>query len=235
MMALVKRHPLLTYFVLAYGLTWPVIPLVSVSPLLGIPALFGPTLAAIIVVTLTQGKTGLKDLLSRLVRWRVGMRWYAVALDLPVILALTTAGAYLLLGGSAAIRLGGLSVLDLVVFVGMPDPTEKQGRDQPRSLLRRHTLPWRLHERPPPTEGTMKRPGRFHPGPDVARCSTLLGFDLDDLLGLGDFDVHYGLFLVYVFRGLVVGLYYDLGAVGHLAAQDHLAHGVFDHALQHAL
>ena len=131
MMALVKRHPLLTYFVLAYGLTWPVIPLVSVSPLLGIPALFGPALAAIIVVTLTQGKTGLKDLLSRLVRWRVGMRWYAVALDLPVILALTTAGAYLLLGGSAAIRLGGLSVLDLVVFVGMPDPTEKLGRDQP--------------------------------------------------------------------------------------------------------
>src|ERR671920_264700 len=80
-----------------------------------------------------------------------------------------------------------------------------------------------------------ERAGDMRPGPNVARYSTLLGFDLDDLLGLGDFDVDYGLFLVYVCRGLVVGLYYDLGAVGDLAAQDHLAHGVFDHALQHAL
>src|SRR5215216_6678013 len=63
----------------------------------------------------------------------------------------------------------------------------------------------------------------------------LLRFDLDDLLGLGDLDIDYGLFLVYVFRGLVVGLDYDLGAVRNLAAQDHLAHGVFDHALQHTL
>src|SRR5829696_9435986 len=70
----------------------------------------------------------------------------------------------------------------------------------------------------------------------VPGCSSLLlGFHLDDLLGLGDLDVDYGLFLVYVFRGLVVGLYDHLGAVGDLAAQDHLAHGVFDHALQYPL
>src|SRR5215203_6559117 len=70
----------------------------------------------------------------------------------------------------------------------------------------------------------------------VPRCSSLLlGFHLDDLLGLGDLDVHYRLFLVYVFRGLVVGLYDHLRAVRDLAAQDHLAHGVLDHALQHPL
>src|SRR5829696_167785 len=70
----------------------------------------------------------------------------------------------------------------------------------------------------------------------VPGCSSLLlGFHLDDLLGLGDLDVHYRLFLVYVFRGLVVGLYDHLRAVGDLAAQDHLAHGVLDHALQHPL
>lgn len=67
------RHPLISFFVLAYGLTWPVIPLVSVSPLLGLPALFGPAFAAIIVVAVTQGKTGLKDLLSQLVHWRGGL------------------------------------------------------------------------------------------------------------------------------------------------------------------
>jgi hypothetical protein len=115
--ALVKRHPLITFFVLAYALTWPVIPLVSISPLLGIAALFGPALAVIIVTSFAEGRSGLKDSLSRLVRWGVGTRWYALALGLPTVLALTTAGVYLLLGAPAAITLGGLSVLELVVFV----------------------------------------------------------------------------------------------------------------------
>ncbi len=116
-LSLVKRHPLISFFVLAYALTWPVIPLVSVSPLLGLPALFGPALAAIIVAYLVDGKSALKDLLSRLVRWRVEARWYVLALGLPAILALAAAGLNLLLGAPTAIRFGGLSVLNFVVFV----------------------------------------------------------------------------------------------------------------------
>jgi hypothetical protein len=73
--AFVKRHPLVMFFALAYALTWPVIPLVSVSPLLAFPALFGPALAAVIVSAFTDGKPGLRALLGRLVRWRVGARW----------------------------------------------------------------------------------------------------------------------------------------------------------------
>ena len=45
--AYVKRHQLVAFFVLAYALTWPLIPLVRVSPLWGFPALFGPALAAV--------------------------------------------------------------------------------------------------------------------------------------------------------------------------------------------
>jgi uncharacterized protein len=116
-LALVKRHPLTTFFILAYALTWPVIPLVSVSPLLGLPALFGPALAAIIVAYLVDGKSALNDLLSRLVRWRVEARWYVLALGLPAILALAAAGLNLLLGAPTAIRFGGLSVLNFVVIV----------------------------------------------------------------------------------------------------------------------
>ncbi len=84
----VKRHPQVAFFVLAYALTWPLIPLVSVSPLWGLPALFGPALAAIIVAAVVDGRTGPRGLLGRLVRWRVGALWYAVALGLPVVLAL---------------------------------------------------------------------------------------------------------------------------------------------------
>jgi hypothetical protein len=69
---------------------------VSVSPLWGFPALFGPATAAIIVVA--EGGTGVKHLLGRVVLWRVGARWYAVALGLPAVLALIAAGLHLLLG-----------------------------------------------------------------------------------------------------------------------------------------
>jgi membrane protease YdiL (CAAX protease family) len=115
--ASIKRHPLVAFFVLAYALTWPLIPLVSVSPLLGFPALFGPALSAVIVAAVTDGGPGLKDLLGRLVRWRVGARWYAVALGLPLLLALTAWGLNLLLGAQTSVNFGGLSVRNFVVFV----------------------------------------------------------------------------------------------------------------------
>ena len=113
----VKRHPLVTFFVLAYALTWPVILLVEVSPLLGILGLFGPALAAIATAAVADGKPGLNDLMNRVLRWRVGARWYAIALGLPVVLTLAAAGAHLLLGAPTALRLGTLSVLEPVLFV----------------------------------------------------------------------------------------------------------------------
>jgi membrane protease YdiL (CAAX protease family) len=115
--AFVKRHPLVVFFILAYALTWPLIPLVSLSPLWGFPALFGPALAAVVVATVADGRPGLKNLLGRMVRWRVGARWYAVALGLPIVLALTTAGLHLLLGAQTSVNFGGLSALNFVVFV----------------------------------------------------------------------------------------------------------------------
>jgi membrane protease YdiL (CAAX protease family) len=113
----VKRYPLAAFFVLAYALTWPLIPLVSVSPLLGFPVLFGPALAAIVVVAVAEGRRGLKNLLGRVVLWRVGALWYAVALGLPAVLALAAAGLHIALGGRASVEFGGLSVLNIVVFV----------------------------------------------------------------------------------------------------------------------
>ena len=115
--AFVKRHPLVAFFVLAYALTWPLIPLVSLSPLWGFPALFGPALAALVVVAGADGRAGLKGLLGRVVRWRVGAGWYAVALGLPAILALAAADLHLALGAGSSFEFGGLSVLNFVVFV----------------------------------------------------------------------------------------------------------------------
>ena len=112
-----RKHPLIAFFVLAYLLTWWIYPLLRFSPLLGIPGLFGPALAAIIMAAVTGGKSGVKQLLSRVVLWRVGVRWYVIALGLPTVLSLVTASLSYLLGSAEFIQAGSVSVLDFVVFV----------------------------------------------------------------------------------------------------------------------
>ena len=89
----IRKHPLLTYYVLAFAISWGAI-LLAVGPadflsirgssptfaLAGILSLMGPSLAGLLLTGLLDGRAGLSDLLSRLRRWRVGLRWYAVAL-----------------------------------------------------------------------------------------------------------------------------------------------------------
>jgi uncharacterized protein len=137
----IRRYPLFSFFILAFALTWPLIPLVSVSPLFGLPALFGPALAAIIVTALVDGRPGLRDLLGRMVRWRVRARWYAVALGLPMVLALTAAGLHLVLGAHTSVNFGGLSVLNYVVFVlVVGEELGWRGYALPRLLAERSAL-----------------------------------------------------------------------------------------------
>ena len=54
---MVKRHPLVAFFVLAYLLTWWVYPLLQFVPLLGLLGLFGPAAAALIVAAATDGRS----------------------------------------------------------------------------------------------------------------------------------------------------------------------------------
>jgi membrane protease YdiL (CAAX protease family) len=112
-----EKHSLIAFFVLAYLLTWWIYPLLKFLPLLGFFGLFGPALAAIIMAAVTGGTAGVKALLSRVVRWRVGFPWYAIALGLPTLLALTTAALGYLLGTSEFIEPGALTPVELVLFV----------------------------------------------------------------------------------------------------------------------
>jgi hypothetical protein len=93
--ALVKSHPLLSYFALAFAISWGGVLLVIGGPG-GIPAtaeqferlvpfaipvmIIGPAVAGLLLTGLVSGRAGLRELRSRLLRWRVGARWYAVAL-----------------------------------------------------------------------------------------------------------------------------------------------------------
>jgi membrane protease YdiL (CAAX protease family) len=53
-----------------------------------LPALLGPAIAAVVVTAWTAGRPGVRDLLARMARWRVAMRWWLVALSPVVLLGL---------------------------------------------------------------------------------------------------------------------------------------------------
>src|ERR687891_2690717 len=96
LLSVVKRHPIVTFFVLTYAISWAFLPLEAVRFL---PS--GPLIAALIVIPLTQGWAGLKELGSRLIRWRVRWYWYVVAIGLPLAVILLTAALNVALGASA--------------------------------------------------------------------------------------------------------------------------------------
>jgi uncharacterized protein len=114
-MSLVKRHPIITFFVLAYAISWVGWPLYVAY---GFPMPFlatGPLIAALIVIPLTQGRAGLRELGSRMIRWRVGWIWFAVALGLPLGVHLATAVLNIPFAGVPSLAFSSLTTF-LVVF-----------------------------------------------------------------------------------------------------------------------
>lgn len=90
--ALIKRHPLGTFFVLAYLLSWwPQLVGGDLFP-------FGPLLATLIVAALSGGRAGLSAWWQFVTRWRSGLGWYALAILLPFALNGVAAGLAVLLG-----------------------------------------------------------------------------------------------------------------------------------------
>lgn len=93
--ALIKKCPVLTYYVLTFVISWGCL-LLAIGGPVGIPAnseqfgrllpvvilalLAGPTVAGLLLTGLVQGFAGYRELLSRLLRWRVSVRWHPVAI-----------------------------------------------------------------------------------------------------------------------------------------------------------
>jgi membrane protease YdiL (CAAX protease family) len=99
----IKRHPIVTFFVLAYTFSWlpwvlgTLIP--ASRPFVLYPfASFGPLLAALIVIPITQGRAGLRAWAASLLKWRVGWHWYPVAIGIPLIVALGAAALNVVFG-----------------------------------------------------------------------------------------------------------------------------------------
>jgi uncharacterized protein len=94
--AFIKSHPVLSFYALAFAITWGTILIVvgagpnailatkeqysTLMPFLYPMMLVGPSVAGIVLTVLLYGRAGLRELRSRLLRWRVNARWYALAL-----------------------------------------------------------------------------------------------------------------------------------------------------------
>jgi membrane protease YdiL (CAAX protease family) len=106
--AFIKQHPVLSYFALTFAISWGGILLIIGGPgafpgaseqverlflYVMLAWLAGPSVASIVMTALVDGKAGLRDLLTRLTRWRVGGRWYAVALLFAPLVYVTLAFA----------------------------------------------------------------------------------------------------------------------------------------------
>jgi uncharacterized protein len=91
----VTRHPVTAFLIMAFVFGWGgMIPLllsengpVTVVPIelpwmpfAAILSIFGLALPAFLVTAATDGKDGVRELLSRILRWRVGVHWYLLAL-----------------------------------------------------------------------------------------------------------------------------------------------------------
>jgi len=86
----IKKHSLPLYFILTFIISWGAIFILAGRDgipattdqimVLGMAMLLGPSVASILLTGLTSGWAGFRELISRLLRWRVNIRWYAVAL-----------------------------------------------------------------------------------------------------------------------------------------------------------
>src|SRR3954447_11002418 len=104
--AWIKRHPLAAFFTLAYTISWLPWVLGTLAPDSRPFVLYpfvssGPLLAALVVIPITQGRAGLWALGARLLTWRVGWHWYALALGIPLVVALGAAVLNVVLGAPA--------------------------------------------------------------------------------------------------------------------------------------
>jgi uncharacterized protein len=92
--AFIKSHPLLSYFALVFAFSWGGVLIVvgpggfpgtkeqfeTLFPMALLAMLVGPSVAGILLTGLLYGRAGLREFGTRLLKWRVGARWYAVAL-----------------------------------------------------------------------------------------------------------------------------------------------------------
>lgn len=94
MKSFIRNHPLVTFFVLAFLFSWIAVlprilnPTLPLEPFQIFGALAGPTLSAVIVIAVLEGRKGLGSFFKRYIQWRAGIFWWLFML-FGVLISLT--------------------------------------------------------------------------------------------------------------------------------------------------
>ena len=108
-----KSHPLVSFFVLTYAITWLTLGLVAlashellpfhipsvITPFLTPVGSCGPLLAALLLVATITSKDDRRAFFRKWLIWRVGFQWYLVVLFEPALATLIVLAGTSLLGG----------------------------------------------------------------------------------------------------------------------------------------
>ena len=154
--ALAGRRPLTVFLALVFGLGWPILAVPVLADHELIPGgelpveifalavtLFVMLPAALWVTGVTDGRRGVRHLLSRTFRWRFGLLWWAlVLLALPITtlaLGLAVGGTLHTANAGSDVLAGAVSVLIALLVIHLWEETVWAGFLQTR-LERRHSV-----------------------------------------------------------------------------------------------
>jgi membrane protease YdiL (CAAX protease family) len=148
----VRRHPVLAYFLLAFTISW-VGCLLAAGPkfirgetmgpadalLVFLAMLLGPSLSGVALTAFLDGRSGLRDLRSRMMKARVGAAWYAIPLVFPLLIAVVMVALRLLVSEDFAL---GFELLGIPIglMAGFFEEIGWTGFALPRMLGKRSAL-----------------------------------------------------------------------------------------------
>lgn len=132
--ALIIKHPVPTYFVLTFAISWGGVLLViggpggitgtmaqsnPLFPFAVLAMIAGPSVAGILLTGLRYGLPGLRKFRSRSFKWQVAPRWYVIALLAAPSLAIATSLALLPFSPEFVPRIAGTSDKASLLLLGL--------------------------------------------------------------------------------------------------------------------
>jgi len=140
----VARNDLASFFVLAFLFSWYPWIIALVRGTASGPNPLGPLIAALIVTGLADGRSGMRTLLGRMVRARIGFSSYAIIFGLPILLCaaamaiMAVFGQPIALPTAAAARELPERFIFILLFIGLGEEPGWRGFALPR-LQRKHS------------------------------------------------------------------------------------------------